>query len=75
MTQVNKIYYSICPDNDNYYRTIRLHKNPFTGNLQSQVSNPVVGGKAQAESLGFAPIPPLMRQRLQSCNNALPYTF
>ena len=44
MTQVNKIYYSVCPDNDNYYRTIRLHKNPFTGNLQSQVSNPVVGG-------------------------------
>ena len=75
MTQVNKIYYSICPDNENYYRTIRLHKNPFTGNLQSQVSNPVVGGKEQAESLGLEPIHPLMRQRLQSCNNALPYTF
>ena len=75
MTQVNKIYYSVCPDNDNYYRTIRLHKNPFTGNLQSQVSNPVVGGKEQAESLGLAPIPPMMRQRLQSCNNSLPYMF
>ena len=75
MTQVNKIYYSVCPDNDNYYRTIRLHKNPFTGNLQRQVSNPVVGGKEQAESLGLEPIPPLMRQRLQSCNNSLPYKF
>ncbi|MDC3046676.1 hypothetical protein OA165_00100 [Prochlorococcus sp. AH-736-A21] len=75
MTQINKIYYSICSDNENYYRTIRIHRNPFTGNLTSQVSNPVIGGKEQAESLGFEPIPPLMRQRLQSCNNALPYTF
>ena len=75
MTQVNKIYYSICPDNENYYRTIRIHRNPFTGNLTSQVSNPVIGGKEQAEGLGFEPIPPLMRQRLQSCNNSLPYMF
>ena len=71
MTQVNKIYYSICSDNENYYRTIRLHRNPFTGNIESQVSNPVYG---DPESTGLDPIPPLMRSKLQSCNNALPYT-
>ena len=71
MTQVNKVYYSICSDNENYYRTIRLHRNPFTGNIESQVSNPVYG---DPESLGLDPIPPLMRSKLQSCNNALPYT-
>ena len=49
-TQVGNIYYSICPDNDNYYRTIRLHRNPLTGNIESQVSNPVYG---DPESTGF----------------------
>ena len=72
MTQVNKVYYSICPDNDNYYRTIRLHRNPLTGNIESQVSNPVYG---DVKSTGLDPIPPLMRSKLQSCNNALPYTY
>ena len=72
MTQVNKVYYSICSDNENYYRTIRLHRNPFTGNIESQVSNPVYG---DPESIGLDPIPPLMRSKLQSCNNALPYTY
>lgn len=72
MTQVNKVYYSICPDNEKYYRTIRLHRNPFTGNIESQVSNPVYG---DPKSTGLDPIPPLMRSKLQSCNNALPYTY
>ena len=72
MTQVNKVYYSICPDNEKYYRTIRLHRNPLTGNIESQVSNPVMGNP---ESTGLDPIPPLMRSKLQSCNNALPYTY
>ena len=72
MTQVNKVYYSICPDNENYYRTIRLHRNPLTGNIESQVSNVVFG---DPESTGLDPIPPLMRSKLQSCNNALPYTY
>ena len=72
MTQVNKVYYSICPDNDNYYRTIRLHRNPLTGNIESQVSNVIFG---EAKSTGLDPIPPLMRSKLQSCNNALPYTY
>ena len=72
MTQVNKVYYSICPDNEKYYRTIRLHRNPLTGNIESQVSNPVYG---DVKSTGLDPIPPLMRSKLQSCNNALPYTY
>ena len=72
MTQVNKVYYSICPDNEKYYRTIRLHRNPLRGNIESQVSNPVYG---DVKSTGLDPIPPLMRSKLQSCNNALPYTY
>jgi len=70
MTQVNKIYYSICPDNNKYFRTIRIHKNVLTGNLQTQVSNPLYGIPPDE----LEPIPELMRTKLMSANNSLPYT-
>ena len=70
MTQVNKIYYSICPDNNKYFRTIRIHKNVLTGNLQTQVSNPLYGTPPDE----LEPIPELMRTKLMSANNSLPYT-
>ena len=32
-----------CPDNDYFYRTCYLKRNPFSGQLQKHVSNPVMG--------------------------------
>ena len=71
-TQVNKIYFVKCPDNSDWYRTVRLQRNPMTGNLQSQLSNPVYGNP---ENLGIPEIPPLMRTKLMSLNNSLPHTY
>ena len=68
-TQVGNIYYSICPDDNRYFRTIRIARNPFTGNLQTQISNITPGDPPP----DMKPIPPLMRTKLMSCSNALPY--
>ena len=70
-SQIGKIYYSICPDDSRYYRTVRIARNPFTGNNQTQLSNPVYG---DPKSLGLEPIPHLMRTKLMSVNNMIPYT-
>ena len=70
-SQINKIYYSICPDDPDWYKTIRIYRNPFTGNIQTQVSNKCPGVPPD----GLEPIPPLMRNRLQSMNNVLPHTY
>jgi hypothetical protein len=40
---IGKVYYHRCEDDKNYYRTIRLHFNPFSNSIQKQVSNPVYG--------------------------------
>ena len=68
-SQIGKIYYSICDDNSNYFRTIRIARNPFTGNLQTQVSNITAGSPPP----DMEQIPPLMKTKLMSMNNALPY--
>ena len=68
-SQIGKIYYSICPDDKSYFRTIRLHRNFATGNIQSQISNKVYGDPPPT----MEPIPPLMRTKLTSVNNMLPY--
>ena len=39
----NKIYFHRCPDDSNYFRTIRIQQNPFTNALSPQISNPVAG--------------------------------
>ena len=56
-SQIGKIYYSKCPDNKDYYRTIRIIKNYLNGGLQSQISNPVYGNPPP----DMPEIPPLMR--------------
>lgn len=40
---IGKVYYHRCEDDKNYYRTVRLHFNPFSNSIQKQVSNPVYG--------------------------------
>ena len=68
-TQIGKVYAVKCPDDSRYYKTIYVSRNPFTGNLESKISNPVYG-----EIPPDMPImPELMRSRLMSMNNALPF--
>jgi len=38
-----KVYYSKCPDNPEYFRSIRLSFNPFTQSYRPQISNPMCG--------------------------------
>ncbi len=68
-TQIGKIYAVQCGDDSRYYKTVRIVRNAMTGNLQSQISNPVYG-----EIPPNIPImPELMRNRLMSMNNSLPF--
>lgn len=59
-SHVGKTFYILCPDNNNYFRTIFVKRNPFTQNLQPLVSNPVYGVPPD----GMPAIHPLMLQRL-----------
>ena len=70
-SEIGKIYFVKCPDDSRYYRTVRIHRNPFTGNNQTQLSNPVMGIPPD----GMQEIPSLMRNKLMSMNNALPHTY
>ena len=70
-SEIGKIYFVMCPDDSRYYRTVRIHRNPLTGNNQTQLSNPVMGVPPD----GMKEIPGLMRNKLMSMNNALPYTY
>ena len=62
---VGKIYYHLCPDDKRFFRTIRIHHNPFTNSTQPQVSNPVYGTPPPE----LEPIPPLMLSRLMRVQN------
>ena len=67
---IGNTYYKTCPDDSTAYRTIRVASNFATGNIQTFVSNPVLGNP---ESLGLEPLPPHIK--VNSCNNFLPYTY
>ena len=66
---IGKIYYSICSDNPDYYRTIRFTSNPMTGMPRSMVSNILFGTPPP----DMEEIPPLLKSQIHSMNNALPY--
>lgn len=57
---VGKTYYSRCPDDERYFRSIYVRHNPFTNSLQPMISNPIAG-EPPAE---LEEIPPLMLNRL-----------
>lgn len=67
---IGKEFY-IKTDTPNWYKTVYIKRNPMTGNLQSHITNATYGNP---ESLGIPELPPLMRTKLMSMNNALPYT-
>lgn len=58
---IGKVFYHICKDDPNYYRTIRLHFNPFANKIQKMVSNPVYGTPPD----GIDPLPPTLFGRLE----------
>ena len=59
---IGKVYYHKCEDNKNYYRTIRLHFNPFSNSIQKQISNPVYGEPPDT----LPPLPPTLFGRLNA---------
>lgn len=59
-SSIGKTYYTLCPDNKDYYRTVYIRHNPFTNALQPMISNAVYGVVPD----GMDEIPPLMLNRL-----------
>ena len=57
---IGKVFYHKCQDDKRYYRTIRLHFNPFSNSIQKQVSNPVYG----EPPIGIPPLPQSLFGRL-----------
>ena len=57
---IGKMLYHKSPDNDKYFRSIRVAHNPFTNSLQPQISNPIYGEPPEE----LKPISPLMLNRL-----------
>lgn len=68
-SQIGKTYYSICPDNGNYYRTIYIRHNPFSNQMQPMMSNAVYGTPPE----GMEPIPPLLLNRLMKLPMSSPF--
>ena len=66
-----KEFYVICPDNENYFRTVFFRKNPFTGALQTMLSNPVFGSVPE----GIPEMPANLLSRLNCMNTAMPHTI
>ena len=66
---IGQTFHKNCPDDDTAYRTFRVERNFATGNIQTYVSNPVLGNP---ESLGLEPLPPSPHIKVNSCNNVLP---
>ena len=59
-SHVGKTFYTLCPDDNKYFRTIFIKRNPWTQNLQPLISNPVYGTPPP----GMDAISPLMLSRL-----------
>ena len=59
-SQIGQVYYSKCPDDSRYYKTILIKHNPFTNALQPLMSNPIFGEPPD----GMSEISPLMLSRL-----------
>ena len=60
--EIGKIYYHRCPDNNKYFRSIRLHFNPWVNAITPQISNPIYGEPPE----GLEEMPMMKLQRLLS---------
>ncbi len=55
-----QVFYNICDDNSDYYRTIFIRFNPFTNAMQPMVSNPIYGTPPD----GMEPVNKMMLARM-----------
>ncbi len=68
---IGKEFYVTCPDRPDYFRTVYMKKNPFTGQVQSMLSNPVCG----VPPTGIPEMPANLLSRLNCMNTAMPHTI
>ena len=62
---VGQTFYSRCPDDSRYYKTIYIRFNPFTNALQPMISNAIYGTPPD----GMEEINPLLLSRLTRLTN------
>jgi hypothetical protein len=55
-----KTFYTLCPDNEKYYRTIYIHYNIFQNSLRPFISNPIYG----TPPTDMEPIAPILLSKL-----------
>ncbi len=55
-----RTFYQTCPNNDNFYKTIFIRMNQYTGALQPYISEAIEGRPPE----GMEQIPPMMLQKL-----------
>ena len=65
--EIGKIYYFRCPDNNNYFRSIRMHFNPWVNAITPQISNPVFGEPPEGlEEISALRLQTLLRHQMSS---------
>ena len=67
---IGKIYYYKCPDDPRYFRTIRVHHNPFINANVPQISPPIGSPALYGEPPdGLPEIPKMMLTKLLRVQN------
>ena len=65
--EIGKIYYHKCPDNNKYFRSIRLHWNPWVNAITPQISNPLYGEPPEGlEEISTLRLQTLMKHQMGS---------
>ena len=65
--EIGKIYYHRCPDNNKYFRSIRLHFNPWVNAITPQLSNPIYGEPPEGlEEISTLRLQTLMKHQMSS---------
>ena len=66
-SEIGKIYYHRCPDDNNYFRSIRLHFNPWVNAITPQISNPIYGEPPEGlEEISERRLQTLMKHQMGS---------
>ena len=65
--EIGKIYYHRCPDNNKYFRSIRLAFNPWVNAITPQISNPIYGEPPEGlEEISTLRLHTLMKHQMSS---------
>ena len=66
-SEIGKIYYHRCPDNNKYFRSIRLSFNPWVNAITPQISNPIYGEPPEGlEEISTLRLQTLMKHQMSS---------